>query len=106
MRSTSFFRNRRNPDPGRRIALSSPRRSSAEPTRRFQVLALDGGGVRGMFEAALLAALEIDLGMSVVDCFDLVVGTSTGGILALGLGARIAPSRILDFYVEHHRRIF
>ncbi len=80
-----------------------PSSSASDP---FQVLSLDGGGVRGIFEAALLASLEIDLGVSVVDCFDLVVGTSTGGILALGLGAGISPAQILDFYVEHQARIF
>jgi patatin-like phospholipase/acyl hydrolase len=72
----------------------------------FHVLALDGGGVRGMFEAALLAALEQDLGINIVDHFDLVAGTSTGGIVALGLGAGLTPAQILDFYVEHHGRIF
>jgi uncharacterized protein len=79
------------------------RRTSAN---QFQVLALDGGGVRGIFGAALLAALERDLDVDVVDHFDLVVGTSTGGILALGLGAAITPAEILEFYERHHRQIF
>jgi len=74
--------------------------------RRFQVLALDGGGVRGIFTAALLAGLEDDLGTAVVDHFDLVVGTSTGGIIALGLGAGLTPREILDFYVDERRAIF
>jgi hypothetical protein len=82
---------------------AGPSSSASEP---FQVLSLDGGGVRGIFDAALLASLEIDLGISVVDCFDLVVGTSTGGIFALGLGAGISPAQVLDFYVKHQRRIF
>jgi patatin-like phospholipase/acyl hydrolase len=50
---------------------------------RFQVLALDGGGVRGIFTAAVLAALEEDIGHPVLDHFDMVVGTSTRGIIAL-----------------------
>ncbi len=41
---------------------------------RFQILSLDGGGVRGIFTAALLAGLEDDLGTSIVEHFDLVVG--------------------------------
>jgi uncharacterized protein len=73
---------------------------------RFQVLAIDGGGVRGIFAAALLAGLEEDLGQPVVDLFDLVVGTSTGGIIALGLGAGLTPAEILDFYVSQKDRIF
>jgi uncharacterized protein len=78
----------------------------AEETRRFQVLALDGGGVRGIFTAALLAGLEEDTGRRVVDHFDLVVGTSTGGIIALALGAGLSPREILDFYVTERRAIF
>jgi uncharacterized protein len=74
--------------------------------RRFQVLALDGGGVRGIFSAAVLAGLEADTGRSLADLFDLVVGTSTGGIIALGLGAGLTPREILDFYVSEKPRIF
>jgi hypothetical protein len=74
--------------------------------RRFQVLALDGGGVLGIFTAALLAGLEEDTGHPVADAFDLVVGTSAGGIIALGLGAGLRPREILDFYVEERNRIF
>jgi uncharacterized protein len=73
---------------------------------RFQVLALDGGGVRGIFTAAILAGLEEDTGRPVVDHFDLVVGTSTGGVVALGLGARLTPRQILDFYLAENRSIF
>jgi patatin-like phospholipase/acyl hydrolase len=74
--------------------------------RPFQVLSLDGGGVRGIFVAALLAGLEQDLGRPVIDQFDLVVGTSTGGIIALGLGAGLTPADILEFYVSEKDRIF
>ena len=74
--------------------------------RRFQVLAIDGGGARGIFAAALLAGLEEDLGRSVVEMFDLVVGTSTGGIIALGLGAGLSPAEIVDFYVTQKDTIF
>lgn len=76
------------------------------PERRFQVLAIDGGGVKGVFAAALLAGLEEDLGRPVVSLFDLVVGTSTGGIIALGLGAGLTPREILDFYVSEKDSIF
>jgi patatin-like phospholipase/acyl hydrolase len=79
---------------------------AARAARRFQVLALDGGGVRGIFTAALLAGLEEDTGQPVVDHFDLVVGTSTGGIIGLALGVGLTPREILDFYVSEHRAIF
>lgn len=73
---------------------------------RFQILCLDGGGLKGLFSAALLAALEEDLGVVVADHFDLIVGTSTGGIIALALGAGIRPVEIVDFYVEEGPAIF
>jgi uncharacterized protein len=79
---------------------------SKSPLDRFQILALDGGGVRGIFSAALLAGLERDLSIRLVDHFDLVVGTSTGGIIALGLGAGMTPREILDFYVQDRDSIF
>jgi patatin-like phospholipase/acyl hydrolase len=73
---------------------------------RFQVLALDGGGLRGIFSAAILAALEDDLQISVVDHFDLIAGTSTGGIIALGLGLGLRPRQILEFYAELGAQVF
>lgn len=73
---------------------------------RFQVLSLDGGGVRGIFTAALLADLENDIAQPIAGLFDLIVGTSTGGIIALGLGFGLTPREILDFYVSEKDRIF
>lgn len=78
----------------------------ASGTRRFQVLALDGGGVRGIFTAAVLAGLEADLGTSILDHFDLVVGTSTGGIIALGLGVGLKPAELVEVYTSEKRNIF
>src|SRR5260370_29674927 len=52
------------------------------------VLAIDGGGMRGMIPAAFLDKLEQQTGHSVSELFDYVAGTSTGGILALGLGLK------------------
>jgi patatin-like phospholipase/acyl hydrolase len=73
---------------------------------RFQILSLDGGGLRGMFSAAVLARLEEDLDVRIVDHFDLIAGTSTGGIIALGLGLGMSPRQILQFYTDHGPRIF
>lgn len=58
------------------------RRSGSRP---FRVLSLDGGGIRGLIPALLLSELERRSGKPICDLFDLVAGTSTGGILALGL---------------------
>lgn len=68
------------------------------PLDRFQILALDGGGVKALFTAYVLARLEQDLGVSISDSFDLIAGTSAGGIVALALGAGLAPSEIVTHY--------
>jgi patatin-like phospholipase/acyl hydrolase len=60
----------------------------------FRVLSIDGGGIRGIIPALILAELEQRSGRPIAKMFDLVAGTSTGGILAVGLtmaGARRKP---------------
>jgi hypothetical protein len=63
-----------------------------------KLLAIDGGGIKGVLPAALLAEVEECLGRPVVDYFDLIAGTSTGGILALGLGLGLSAAEILGLY--------
>lgn len=72
----------------------------------FQILALDGGGVKALFTAQVLEHLEADLGVRVADHFDLLAGTSAGGILALGLGAGLRPAEIVEQYADLTRRVF
>ncbi len=74
--------------------------------RPFQVLALDGGGYRGLFAAQVLAEWEARLSRPIASCFDLMVGTSTGGIIALGLAAGMPAKTLVDFYLEDGKRIF
>lgn len=91
--------------------LTKPERDfdelAVKPSRdRFQILALDGGGIKGVFSAATLAALEDDLNTRITDHFDLIAGTSTGGIIAIALGLGISPREILRFYMQHGPAIF
>ncbi len=72
----------------------------------FRILSLDGGGLKGLFTAKLLADLERDLGVQIGDHFDLITGTSTGAIIALGLAFRIPASDILHFYRDKGPKIF
>ena len=74
--------------------------------RKCRILALDGGGLKGLFTAKLLADLEIHLGIRVADYFDLITGTSTGAIIALGLGLGLPTDEILSFYREKGPEIF
>lgn len=72
----------------------------------LHILSLDGGGVKGLFSAAVLAKIEEDHSVSAVDHFDLIVGTSTGGIIAIALGLGVTPAELVKFYTEHGPRIF
>jgi hypothetical protein len=74
--------------------------------KTFRILSIDGGGIKGIFPAAFLAALEETTGKNLVDHFDLIAGTSTGGIIALGIGLGIPPRDILAFYKTHGPKIF
>jgi patatin-like phospholipase/acyl hydrolase len=73
---------------------------------RFQILSLDGGGAKALFSASVLARFEEDHGVRVVDRFDLISGTSAGGIVALGLGAGLSPAEIADRYLELIAKVF
>ncbi len=75
-------------------------------SNRFQILALDGGGIKGLFSAAFLSKLEEDLNTKITDHFDLIVGTSTGGIIALGLGLGLSPKELVEFYFKKGPQIF
>jgi hypothetical protein len=71
-----------------------------------RILSIDGGGIKGVFPASFLASVEDSLRQPLASYFDLVVGTSTGGIIALGLGLGLSAKQILNFYVEHGPSIF
>lgn len=79
----------------------------------FRILSIDGGGIRGLIPALVLAELEAQTGHPCADLFDLIVGTSTGGIIALGLVAPGPQGRPLysardlaDLYLGQRSRIF
>jgi patatin-like phospholipase/acyl hydrolase len=74
--------------------------------RKRKILALDGGGIKGIFAAAFLETIESATGKRIQDHFDLVAGTSTGGIVAVGLGLGMSAKEIVEFYVNEGPRIF
>jgi patatin-like phospholipase/acyl hydrolase len=73
--------------------------------REFRILSFDGGGIR---TASFMAGLEDRFlrGSSIASHFDLIAGTSTGGIIAIGLGAGFRAKDLLQLYVERGRSIF
>lgn len=71
-----------------------------------RILSIDGGGIRGTFPAAFLAALEEDLEHPIGAYFDLIAGTSTGGIIAIALAMGIPAREIQGLYEAHGPAIF
>src|SRR6476469_7692332 len=74
----------------------------------MKILAIDGGGIRGIIPALVLTELEKRAGRPVADLFDLVAGTSTGGILACALTRPEArpASELVDIYRKEGPHIF
>src|SRR5262245_7559493 len=68
----------------------------------MRVLAIDGGGIRGLIPALVLTELERRTGRRTFEMFDLIAGTSTGGILACALCAPdpLPASEIVGLYTE------
>ncbi len=82
-----------------------------------KILSIDGGGIRGILPAIILNYIEEQTKQRIATMFDLVAGTSTGGILALGLTKLNSDSSInrepeytarelVDFYTENGKKIF
>lgn len=91
----------------------------AVPTPQLiKILSIDGGGIRGIIPAMVLAEIERQTGRPACDLFDLIAGTSTGGIIALGVtvpgeqqsGGEARPrwsaEQLVDVYANDGPRIF
>jgi patatin-like phospholipase/acyl hydrolase len=74
----------------------------------MRVLAIDGGGIRGLIPALVLTELERRAGRRVFEMFDLIAGTSTGGILACALCAPdpLPASELVALYEDEGPNIF
>jgi patatin-like phospholipase/acyl hydrolase len=95
---------------------------SPEPERdRFRILVIDGGGIRGLIAARVIERLEAMVSeragaeRRVADCFHMLCGTSTGGLLALGLTVpdpdrpgrpKLSGERLKDLYLSEGPEIF
>ncbi len=78
----------------------------------FKILSIDGGGIRGVFPAMFLSKFEANLrnkgynNWQVYHHFDLICGTSTGGILAIALALGIPAQELYNLYLEKAKEIF
>ncbi len=92
---------------------------NTEANPKYKILAIDGGGIRGIIPAMILAEIEKRTLKPISSLFDLIAGTSTGGILALGLtkpgfiealdGSPIpeySAENLLQIYLEYGVEIF
>lgn len=70
------------------------------------ILSIDGGGTRGIIPATILDCIHKEFGKSPLDLFDLFAGTSTGGIICIGLAAGLPPSALVDLYLNRSGDIF
>lgn len=80
--------------------------------QKFKILSIDGGGIRGIFPAMFLAEFEAKLkaegnpNWQVYQNFDLMCGTSTGGIMAIALSLGIPAKEIYELYYDNATAIF
>jgi patatin-like phospholipase/acyl hydrolase len=82
-----------------------------EPT--FKILSIDGGGIRGVIPCKILDFIDTQIGGNIAGHFDLIAGTSTGGIISMGLSTRkpdshetYSPVEMLELYRENGKAIF
>lgn len=77
-----------------------------ENTDPFHILALDGGGTRGIYTAQFLAKIEQTFGTPIKTCFDLIAGTSTGAIIAGAAVSNIPMQDIVELFETETPYIF
>jgi len=74
--------------------------------KTFKILSIDGGGIKGLYSATILKEFEEKFNCQISDYFDMICGTSTGGLIALALALKIPAKEICDFYELEGPKIF
>jgi hypothetical protein len=74
--------------------------------KEFKILCIDGGGIKGLYSATVLQHFEEKFNCRISDHFDMLCGTSTGGLIALGLSLKIPAAELVKFYVDKGPKIF
>lgn len=72
----------------------------------FKILSIDGGGIKGLYSSTILEHFEKKYGGHASDYFDMICGTSTGGLIALALSLKIPAVEISKVYSEKGKLIF
>jgi uncharacterized protein len=79
---------------------------SDSDSQTFKILSIDGGGIKGLYSARILEHFEERFNCHIADYFDMICGTSTGGLIALGLSLKIPVIKISNLYSERGKKIF
>jgi len=74
--------------------------------KEFKILAIDGGGIKGLYSSTILEHFEQKFNCLLSDYFDLLCGTSTGGLIALAASLKIPMTKVSEFYQEEGPKIF
>lgn len=74
--------------------------------KTFKILSIDGGGIKGLYSASILASFEKKTGKNITDYFDMICGTSTGGLIAIGLANGMSAQSLVDLYMNQGSKIF
>ncbi|WP_044282909.1 patatin-like phospholipase family protein [Candidatus Amoebophilus asiaticus] len=95
-------------EPSSSLLLGNP-----SSNKKFRILSIDGGGIRGIIPARILQGMEEQTGKHIFELFDVVIGTSTGSLLSLALvtpneqgGAKYKAGDVVGFYRQQGPKIF
>lgn len=72
----------------------------------FKILSIDGGGIKGLYSSTILEHLERKFECQISDYFDMICGTSTGGLIAMALALKKPATDISSFYIKYGSTIF
>lgn len=75
-------------------------------SKKFKILSLDGGGIKGLYSVQMLKNIEENCGVNFYNDFNLIVGTSTGSILAGAIVKKINLDTIVSLYQDQGKNIF
>lgn len=74
--------------------------------KTFRILSIDGGGIKGLYSLSVLNVFEKHFNIKIHDCFDMICGTSTGGLIALALSIGKSTDELIAIYKENASIIF
>jgi uncharacterized protein len=85
---------------------SADQKPANQPAQPVRILAIDGGGIRGVYASHVLERIQEQYEIEFHRDFDLIAGTSTGAIIAAALAFGVPISRVKKLYLQHGSRIF